>query len=94
MAHPYFGKAMQELDHYLKVPPVPHEVKWPQLQGSRMKELTQRGLHINPFLQEADFQLFDIHPLPKRQKRKTTQHFKGVPENLHASYGSENERVV
>lgn len=74
MSHLYFGKAVAEQDLYLKIQVMHPEVKWPELQGERMKGLSQRGLHINPFLQEADFQMFDILPMPKRQKRKTTQH--------------------
>lgn len=74
MSHLYFGKAVAQQDLYLKIQMREPDVKWPEIQGARMKRLSQRGLHINPFLQEADFQMFDIHPLPKRLKRKTLQH--------------------
>lgn len=90
MSHLFFGKAVKEQDLYLRVVPAPHSIKWPKIQGAKMKDMTQRGLHINPFLQESDFELFDIHTLPKRDKRKTTQHFKPLPQ----SHGPQDEGFV
>lgn len=68
----FFGKAVEQQEDYLMIVPAPKVIKMPQIQGIRRKRMTNRGAHLNPFLLESDMDLFNIHEVTQRDKRRTT----------------------
>lgn len=72
MGSPFFGHAVFQQDEYLKIVPEPEKIKMPQIKGQKEKKMTERDLHLNPFKQEADLDLYNIHPLPKKEKKRKT----------------------
>lgn len=91
MITPFFGKAVAEHESYLKIAYVPKPIKMPVIQGIKRKKMTNQGAHLNPFLQERDMELFDIHDAPQKDKRKTVMvkpvvESVGVPFNQSYDY--------
>lgn len=81
-----FGQAVANQNQYLKVGKDPKdEIKWPEIEGRRQKQMPIRCKHLNSFLLESDMKLFNVKPVSKRNKRKTVMGKHAPPS--HSSQG-------
>lgn len=72
MSHLFFGQAAFEVDKYLKMTGMQEPVQMPIIKGIKENKLSERDRHLNPFLQEREMQLFNIHKMTKKQSQVST----------------------